>query len=97
VLGLGMWARASNHAIIIGILRSGGDTRFSLVLDGLVIWFVGIPITTVGAFLFHLPIYFVYTFTLTEEVTKFSLGSRHYFSKKWINDLTMRIEAINPV
>ena len=59
--------------------------------------FVGIPITTVGAFLFHLPIYFVYTFTLTEEVTKFSLGSRHYFSKKWINDLTMRIEAINPV
>jgi Na+-driven multidrug efflux pump len=97
VLGLGMWVRASNHAIVIGILRSGGDTRFSLVLDGLVIWLVGVPFTAMGAFLFHLPIYFVYALTLTEEVTKFSIGLKRYFSKKWINDLTTKVadEVVN--
>lgn len=91
VLGAGMWVRASNHTIVIGILRSGGDTRFSLVLDGLVIWLVGVPFTAAGAFLLHLPVYLVYALTLTEEVTKFGFGLRRYFSKKWINDLTLKV------
>jgi putative MATE family efflux protein len=88
VLALGMSVRSANHVIIIGILRSGGDTRFSLVLDGFVIWLVGVPLTAVGAFLFHLPIHLVYALTLSEEVTKFAVGLRRYFSRKWINDLT---------
>jgi len=96
VLGMGLWVRASNHMIVIGILRSGGDTRFSLLLDGLVIWLVGVPFTAAGAFLFHLPIYLVYALTLSEEVTKASLGLRRYFSKKWINDLTGRVAEITP-
>lgn len=94
VLSLGMWIRASNHVIIIGILRAGGDTRFSLLLDGLVIWLVGVPITAAGAFLFDLPIYLVYALTLSEEITKYGVGLWRYFSKKWINDLTTRVEII---
>jgi len=97
VLGVGLTIRAGNHTIIIGILRSGGDTRYSLVLDGLVIWLVGVPFTAAGAFLFHLPVYFVYALTLTEEVTKFALGVRRYFSRKWINDLTMKVTDIEPI
>jgi putative MATE family efflux protein len=97
VMALGLWIRASNHAIIIGILRSGGDTRFSLVLDGLVIWFVGVPVTAAGAFLFGLPIYFVYALTLSEEATKLAVGIWRFFSKRWINDLTQKVEEISPV
>jgi len=97
VMSMGMWIRASNHVIIIGILRAGGDTKFSLVLDGLVIWLIGVPATALGAFVFHLPIYFVYALTLTEEVTKASVGIWRYFSKRWINDLTTRVEAISSV
>ncbi len=96
VLGLGLWVRACNHTIVIGILRSGGDTRFSLLLDGLVIWLIGVPFTAAGAFLFHLPIFFVYALTLSEEVTKFAIGLRRYFSKKWINDLTIRVADETP-
>jgi Na+-driven multidrug efflux pump len=94
VLSLGMWVRASNTLIILGILRAGGDTRFSLYLDGGVIWLIGVPITAAGAFLFHLPIYFVYALTLSEEITKFGAGLWRYFSKKWINDLTQKVEEI---
>jgi putative MATE family efflux protein len=96
VLSIGMWVRASNHVIIIGILRSGGDTRFSLVLDGLVIWFVGVPITALGAFVFGLPIHLVYALTLSEEATKYVVGLWRYFSKRWINDLTGHVPEISP-
>lgn len=96
VLSLGLWIRASNHVIIIGMLRAGGDTRFSLLLDGGAIWVIGVPCAAAGAFLFHLPIYFVYALTLSEEIAKFSFGLWRYFSKKWINDLTQRVEALTP-
>ena len=96
VLSFGMWVRASNHVIILGILRSGGDTRFSLLLDGLVIWFVGVPVTALGAFIFKLPIQFVYALTLSEEATKFFVGLWRYFSKRWIHDLTEQVSEITP-
>jgi putative MATE family efflux protein len=95
VMSIGMFVRASNHAIIIGILRSGGDTKFSLILDGLVIWIVGVPATAAGAFLFHLPIYFVYALTLTEETAKVIIGLWRYFSRRWIHDLTEKIKDIS--
>jgi putative MATE family efflux protein len=97
VVALAMWIRASNHVIIIGILRAGGDTKFSLVLDGLVIWLIGVPVTAIGAFVFHLPIYYVYALTLSEEIVKASVGLWRFFSRRWINDLTHRVEAISPL
>lgn len=88
VMCLGMWVRASNHVIIIGILRSGGDTMFSLILDGLVIWLVGVPLTALGAFVLGWPIHLVYMLTLSEEVVKFVIGTWRYFTRRWINRLT---------
>lgn len=88
VIALGLWVRATNHVLIIGVLRSGGDTRFSLFLDGMIIWIIGVPLSAAGAFLFDWPIYLVYALALSEEVTKFCLGLWRYFSHKWINELT---------
>ncbi|MCX6082492.1 MAG: MATE family efflux transporter [Chloroflexi bacterium] len=83
-----IWMRASNMVIITGILRSGGDTMYSLVLDGLVIWLIGVPLAALGAFYFMLPIQWVYFLILSEEITKFFFGLRRYLSRKWINNLT---------
>ncbi|HCC78157.1 MAG: hypothetical protein A2X25_04870 [Chloroflexi bacterium GWB2_49_20] len=94
VLAIGMSLRAANHLIIISILRSGGDSRYSLFLDGFVIWLVGVPVTAAGAFLLGLPIHLVYALTLSEEITKAILGTWRYFSKKWIHDLTGRMAEI---
>jgi putative MATE family efflux protein len=93
ILSAGMWIRASNHVIIIGILRAGGDTRFSLILDGFVIWLVGVPLAAAGAFLLHLPVQYVYALALSEEATKFIFGVHRYFSRKWINNLTSVVEG----
>ena len=88
IAALAIWLRASNMVIIIGTLRSGGDTVYSLVLDGFVIWLVGVPLAALGAFYFMLPIQWVYLLVLSEELTKFIFGLRRYFSHKWINNLT---------
>src|SRR5258706_12493215 len=35
-----LWVSVNNMTIVIGILRAGGDTKFSMFLDGFIIWLV---------------------------------------------------------
>lgn len=94
VMSFFTWMRVSNMTIVLGILRAGGDTRFSLFLDGIIIWIVGVPMAYLAAFVFDLPVYFVYLFVMSEEIAKYILGIIRYRSRKWINNLTAQIEAI---
>jgi len=89
-----LWVRVNNMTTVVGILRAGGDTRFSLFLDGIIIWIVGVPMAYIGAFVFHLPVYFVYLCAMSEEVTKWILGINRYFSRKWIHNLTSHVEGL---
>lgn len=93
ILGLLLWLRVSNVIMFIGIFRSGGDTRFALVLDGLIIWVVGVPLAFAGAFLFHLPVYWVYLLVMAEEITKWVLGAYRFFSRKWIHNLAKTVPS----
>jgi len=86
-----LWVRVNNHTIVVGILRAGGDTRFSLFLDGFMIWLVGVPMAFLGANVWHLPVYFVYLCAMSEEAAKWFLGMRRYFSRKWIHNLTQHV------
>jgi len=86
-----LWVRVSNMTIVVGILRAGGDTRFSLFLDGFIIWIVGVPMAYLGANVFHLPVYFVYLCAMSEEATKWILGVARYRSRKWINNLAEQV------
>jgi Na+-driven multidrug efflux pump len=94
VVSFFLWIRVNNMTTVIGILRAGGDTRFSLFLDGMIIWIVGVPMAYLGAFVFHLPVYFVYLCAMSEEATKWVLGINRYFSRRWINNLTAHVEGI---
>jgi putative MATE family efflux protein len=93
ILGLLLWLRASNMIMFIGIFRSGGDTRFALVLDGLIIWVVGVPLAFIGAFVFHLPVYWVYLLVMSEEITKWCLGAYRFFTRKWIHNLANTVPS----
>ena len=83
--------RVNNMTIVVGILRAGGDTKFSMFLDGFIIWIVGVPLAALGAFMFHLPVYFVYLLVMSEEVVKWALGLYRYRSRKWINNLANQV------
>jgi Na+-driven multidrug efflux pump len=94
IVSIFMAIRINNMTIVVGVLRAGGDTRFSLFVDGFIIWLVGVPMAALGAFVFHLPVYFVYLCAMSEETVKWILGMRRYFTRKWINNLAARVEEI---
>jgi Na+-driven multidrug efflux pump len=94
VIAFFLWMRVSNMTIVVGILRAGGDTRFSLFLDGIIIWIVGVPMAYIGANVFHLPVYFVYLCAMSEETAKWILGIWRYRSRKWIHNLAAQVESV---
>lgn len=87
IVGLALWMRMINLLLFIGIFRSGGDTRVAFILDGVIIWVVGVPLALLGGFVLHLPVYWVYLLVLTEEFTKGTIGLFRFFSRKWIHNL----------
>lgn len=89
-----LWVRVNNMTIVVGVLRAGGDTRYSLFLDGFIIWLVGVPMAYLGANVFHLPVYFVYLCAMSEEAAKWILGIRRYVSRKWIHNLAAHVEGV---
>ncbi len=83
--------RSANVLIVVGILRSGGDTRFSFFLDGLIIWILGVPMGLLTAFVLKLPVYWVYLAVMSEEIVKCIIGIWRIFSKKWIHNMTIEV------
>ncbi len=79
--------RMFNLVNIVGVLRSGGDTKASLILDMTGVWCVGIPFAFLGGILLDLPIYYVYAMITIEEVYKFILGFKRYKQKKWLKNI----------
>ena len=96
ILALWIFIRSQNMILIVGMMRSGGDTRYSLFLDGIIIWILGVPMAVLGGFILHLPVYWVYLMVMSEELTKCILGLRRYFSRKWIHDLTENVSLPSP-
>lgn len=76
-----------NYVNIVGILRSGGDTKAALFLDCSGVWFIGIPLAFLGGLVLDLDIYLVYGMVMVEEVYKFILGFKRYKQKKWLKNI----------
>lgn len=91
ILAIWMVVRSQNMILIVGALRAGGDTRYSLFLDGVIIWILGVPMAVLGGFVLHLPVHWVYLMVMSEELTKCILGLRRYFSRKWIHNLAQTV------
>lgn len=74
--------------LFIGILRAGGDTKFCTYVDIGALWVVGLPLAVLGAFVFHLPLVFVYLLARTESLTRVVLCYLRYRSNRWVNNVT---------
>ncbi|MBS5064695.1 MAG: MATE family efflux transporter [Hungatella hathewayi] len=80
-----------NYVNIVGVLRSGGDTRMCLFIDTSGVWIIGIPLAFVGGLVLHQPIYVVYGMVMLEEVYKTILGYWRYRQKKWLRNLAAEV------
>lgn len=88
ILGILLPVRFLNHVYVIGILRSGGDTRFVFYLELVSIWAVGVPLSILSGLVWKVPIWYVYAFTGLEEVFKVFLAVIRFRSGKWIHVLS---------
>jgi Na+-driven multidrug efflux pump len=76
-----------NYIYIIGILRSGGDTKFCLLLDAGTVWCIGVPMAFLGAKVLGLPIYITFAMVYTEELVKVFIAHARIKKNKWANKI----------
>lgn len=76
-----------NMVLFVGILRSGGDTRYSLIAETSSVWLIGVSMSFLGSAFLALPIYIVVAMTSLEEVAKILLVYPRYRSEKWVKSL----------
>ena len=80
--------QALNSTFVVGIFRSGGDTRFGMILDMTTMWCCSILLGALAAFVFKLPITVVYIILLSDEIIKLPFCFMRYRQKKWLKDVT---------
>lgn len=93
VFSLFMPFKMFNYVNIVGVLRSGGDTKVCLFLDCSGVWLIGIPMAFIGGLVLKQPIYIVYAMVTLEEVYKTILSYIRYRQKKWLKNLTLEIQG----
>ena len=77
-----------NSTCIVGVFRSGGDTKFGLYVDIGCLWGGSILLGALAAFVFHAPIHVVYLLIMSDEFIKVPLSYWRYRKKKWLNNVT---------
>lgn len=79
---------AVNTTLIAGVFRAGGDSRFGLICDVIDMWGYAVPLGFLAAFVFKLPVLWVYFLLCTDEFVKWPWVIRHYRSGKWLKNTT---------
>ncbi|EHI56050.1 hypothetical protein HMPREF9333_00832 [Johnsonella ignava ATCC 51276] len=76
---------------LVGILRSGGDTKASFLIDISGVWLIGVPLAFIGGLVLKVPVYIVYAMVTSEEIYKTILGYIRYRKYKWLKNLTTEL------
>lgn len=87
ITGLYAPLRNANLVQMVGVLRSGGDTKFSLFLDLAGVWLIALPLGAIFGLVFKCNILIVHTMMLTEEIVKFIAVTRRTFKGQWVKNL----------
>ena len=70
-----------------GIIRSGGRTKYIMIIDILGTWLVGVPLGLLTGLYLKLPIVWVYFILSQEELVRFIITVFMFRSRKWMNTI----------
>ena len=90
VMGLSLWLRTLDGIIIVGVLRSGGDTVFSSFLDVVAIWVGGVLVCYIAGITLGLPVIWVQIISIAESLIKIGFGFPRIASRRWIINLALK-------
>lgn len=77
-----------NSTMVVGVFRSGGDTRFGLALDMSTMWGCSILFGFLAAFVFKCSVPVVYVILMSDEIIKIPITTWRYLKYKWLQDVT---------
>ena len=83
-----IWGAAVNTSLIAGVFRAGGDSKFGMICDTIDMWCYALPLGFLAAFVFKLPVMWVYFLLCTDEFVKWPWVLKNYFSGKWAKNIT---------
>ena len=77
------------NVIIMSSLRAGGDSLFLMILDGGIMWTVGIPLAYIAVlFMGVSEVSTLFIICQIEQVIRLFLGITRYKKGYWLKDLT---------
>lgn len=79
--------KVANMVLGGGIVRSGGRTTYIMAIDMIGTWLVGAPLGLITAFVFHLPVVWVYFILSQEELVRLLITLAVFRSRKWMMSL----------
>lgn len=79
--------KTQTYTLLIGILRPGGQALYGMIVEGGVMWLIGIPLAKLLATVFNQPMQVVYFGYITDEIVKCLLFMLRVRSGKWVKNL----------
>ena len=76
------------------IVRAGGDTRSTLIMDSCFMWLVNIPVLALCAYFTDLSIYAIYVIGQATDLIKLAVSSAFVRKEKWVVNLVHHEEEI---
>jgi putative MATE family efflux protein len=70
IIGLFLVFKILNVIMTVGILRSGGETKFAFAVDVGTVWFIGVPLAFLGSIYLKLSLHEVVAMLSVEEILK---------------------------
>jgi putative MATE family efflux protein len=74
--------------VMNGILRGGGDAKFTLYVNMISTWAVVVPLSFMSAFWWKLPVVWVVLFSQSDQVFKAPIAFLRFRTYKWARKLT---------
>ena len=87
VYAIYMLPKMFTYVLFCGILRSGGDTRFCMMLDLVGVWLIGVPLAFIGVLVLHQSLPVVAAMVFFEEWIKLVFALLRVKSGKWAHVL----------
>ena len=82
-----MPVKVQNMILGGGIIRSGGKTKYVMMIDVMGTWLIGVPLALLTGLYFKIPVIWVYFVLSQEELVRLIVSVFMFRSRKWMHTL----------
>ncbi|MBR1636028.1 MAG: MATE family efflux transporter [Lachnospiraceae bacterium] len=82
-----MPVKVQNMILGGGIIRSGGRTKYIMMIDVFGTWLIGVPLAIVCGLIWKLPIVWVYFILSQEELIRYIISVFMFRSRRWMSTI----------